>query len=505
MPTSSTAGSLVPVTAITVGVASYALWRYFTRHEARTRKRWFRVVVLGDSLTGKSTLIRQFDRGEFMTQYNATVEHSFVLRELQVANKLPALVQVWDTPGRSLQCGNRECWSSAEACVLLFDVTSSTSFENLANWYDVFLKNSQKLEPVNVPVFVLGNKVDLNFQRIINRERVQLWCRERSMTYYEISTKDRSCLETVFQSICRTLMRHRSGNDQKLTDVEIEEMLKFETQRLQLVEEDVPKTPRTKGEIFTDDEEETIPVHLRPHIPEVPPNQLYPLTTALEVCQSADGVGAGRPLNIIFLGDKAVGKTEFINVVTCGRRAFGNEYKPTFGMDFTMKWITLDGVEATLQLWDTSGHSDLAMIGKGVLKSADVVVLMFDVTSQDSFDYLTVCRSQFLSAACPSNPGQFPFVVLGNKCDLMKERAVLHDHCERWAREIGQAVYFDLSAKNVINLEVAMRAVIHHAMTRAASMGTSGDSAEGNAALNSSAIGPDPGPRYGPDPRPTNA
>ena len=100
-------------------------------------------------------------------------------------------------------------------------------------------------------------------------------------------------------------------------------------------------------------------------------------------------------LKVIILGDSGVGKTSLMNQYV--NRKFSNQYKATIGADFLTKDITLeDGRQVTLQIWDTAGQERFQSLGVAFYRGADACVLVYDVTSQNSFKTLETWRDEFL-------------------------------------------------------------------------------------------------------------
>merc|ERR1712159_270967 len=109
-------------------------------------------------------------------------------------------------------------------------------------------------------------------------------------------------------------------------------------------------------------------------------------------------------------------------------RKFNNQYKATIGADFLTKevMVTHNGDQrlVTMQIWDTAGQERFQSLGVAFYRGADACILVFDVTTKKSFDALDTWRDEFLVQASPTNPNEFPFVVLGNKIDLKEARVV---------------------------------------------------------------------------------
>merc|ERR1712159_707742 len=121
-------------------------------------------------------------------------------------------------------------------------------------------------------------------------------------------------------------------------------------------------------------------------------------------------------LKVIILGDSSVGKTSLMNQYV--NKKFNTQYKATIGADFLTKEVSL----------------------------------VFDVTTKKSFDALDTWRDEFLVQASPTNPNEFPFVVLGNKIDLKEARVVTMKEAKQYCiqRNIvsdSQPMYWETSAK----------------------------------------------------------
>uniref|UniRef100_A0A0N5AKQ6 RAB44 protein n=1 Tax=Syphacia muris TaxID=451379 RepID=A0A0N5AKQ6_9BILA len=90
-----------------------------------------------------------------------------------------------------------------------------------------------------------------------------------------------------------------------------------------------------------------------------------------------------RIFKVVFVGDSAVGKTCFLH------RFCHNRFKPLFnatiGVDFTVKTIKVKDKIVAVQLWDTAGQERFRSITKQYFRKADGVIVMYDVTSEQSY------------------------------------------------------------------------------------------------------------------------
>jgi Ras-related protein Rab-7A len=175
---------------------------------------------------------------------------------------------------------------------------------------------------------------------------------------------------------------------------------------------------------------------------------------------------AGRKkvlLKVIILGDSGVGKTSLMGQFVS--RKFSNQYKATIGADFLTKEIQIDDRLVTMQIWDTAGQERFQSLGVAFYRGADCCVLVYDVTSSNSFKSLDSWRDEFLIQAGPRDPENFPFVVIGNKVDL-DGRQVQARKAQNWCTEKSNVPYFETSAKEGTNVEKAFETVARNALAR---------------------------------------
>uniref|UniRef100_A0ACD5T819 Uncharacterized protein n=1 Tax=Avena sativa TaxID=4498 RepID=A0ACD5T819_AVESA len=121
-------------------------------------------------------------------------------------------------------------------------------------------------------------------------------------------------------------------------------------------------------------------------------------------------------LKIIVLGDSGVGKTSLMNQYV--HKKFSQQYKATIGADFLTKEVLIEDRLVTLQIWDTAGQERFQSLGVAFYRGADCCVLVYDVNAKRSFNTLGTWHDEFINQAGPSDPTQFPFILVGNKVDL---------------------------------------------------------------------------------------
>eukprot|EP00995_Heteronema_vittatum_P005928 NODE_1936_length_863_cov_335.787469_g1354_i0.p1 GENE.NODE_1936_length_863_cov_335.787469_g1354_i0~~NODE_1936_length_863_cov_335.787469_g1354_i0.p1 ORF type:complete len:248 (+),score=92.79 NODE_1936_length_863_cov_335.787469_g1354_i0:27-746(+) len=147
---------------------------------------------------------------------------------------------------------------------------------------------------------------------------------------------------------------------------------------------------------------------------------------------------------LIVLGDGAVGKTS--TIMRFCEDSFKQNYKQTIGLDFFIKRVVLPGnVHVTLQIWDIGGQQLGGRMLGNYIYGAHGVVLVYDVTSMDSFknleDWYELVKNTF------KDKEKMPYVAMvGNKMDLNHLRVVKAEKHSLFAVENGMSAFF-ISAK----------------------------------------------------------
>ncbi|XP_048475775.1 ras-related protein Rab-7a-like [Rhincodon typus] len=173
-----------------------------------------KVVLLGDSGVGKSSLMNQYVNKHYTNQYKATIGVDFLNRNITVDGK-NVCVQLWDTAGteRFHSLGSF-LYRAADCCVLVFDVTSEASFKALDSWRKEFLLQADPRDPDNFPFLVVGNKADLSGSREVISKLAENWCSAHRLKYIETSAKDALNVEEAFQDGVRLALKRLRREDQ---------------------------------------------------------------------------------------------------------------------------------------------------------------------------------------------------------------------------------------------------------------------------------------------------
>jgi len=170
---------------------------------ASRKKILLKVIILGDSGVGKTSLMNQFVNKKFSSQYKATIGADFLTKEVLVDDRLVTM-QIWDTAGQErFQSLGVAFYRGADCCALVFDVNVAKTFENLESWRDEFLIQSAPKDTATFPFVVIGNKIDLD-GRVVSKKRAMAWCQEKGgLQYFETSARESVNVEQAFQTMAK--------------------------------------------------------------------------------------------------------------------------------------------------------------------------------------------------------------------------------------------------------------------------------------------------------------
>jgi len=187
--------------------------------------------------------------------------------------------------------------------------------------------------------------------------------------------------------------------------------------------------------------------------------------TAVEDAGGGGSFGTKYHTKVVVLGSAAVGKTCLVRQL-CFKK-YQETYKVTLGADFGACLAHLDDSVCHVQIWDTAGHERFNSMGPAFYRGSQACILVYDVTSRKSFEDLAEWKESFEEQADIADGDDFPFVVVGNKCDLpAADVQVPEDEAKRWASANGCAGHFLCSAKAMTNVHTMLLDVVRLVLAR---------------------------------------
>ncbi|CAI2380175.1 unnamed protein product [Moneuplotes crassus] len=185
----------------------------------KNKKVFLKVVIIGDSGVGKTSLIHRYTSTRFLQDFKPTIGAEFSNKEV-VINGKTVVAQIWDTAGQErYQSLGISFYRGADCCGIVFDRSDHSSFENLDTWKNAFLKHGAPKEEGTFPFLVIGNKSDLDDGSLVKERDAQQWCADNgNLEYIETSAKDNTSVEEAFTKLIEKGMEREKVNLVELPD-----------------------------------------------------------------------------------------------------------------------------------------------------------------------------------------------------------------------------------------------------------------------------------------------
>ncbi|MHA1193417.1 MAG: GTP-binding protein [Promethearchaeota archaeon] len=170
------------------------------------KKYIYKILVVGDGGIGKSTMIQRLITGKYIEQ-KITIGTDLASWSLEIDNIIIKL-QIWDFAGeRRFRFFLPNYSRGANGCLLCYDITRYTSFQNLQEWYDIVKSNTSN------PIFVLvGGKTDLaDSRRTVKVEEAEEFQKQYNIPYhFETSSKSGYNNKEIFEKVTKLILKKRN-------------------------------------------------------------------------------------------------------------------------------------------------------------------------------------------------------------------------------------------------------------------------------------------------------
>ncbi|XP_053183940.1 ras-related protein Rab-42b [Scomber japonicus] len=165
----------------------------------------FRVIMLGDSTVGKSSLLKRYTEDLFLESINETVGVDFYVHFLEVEPGVRVKLQFWDTAGQErFRSVTRSYYRNSVGGLLVFDMTNRASFEHIKEWH---AEVCERVQPHKVLFVLVSQKSDRDAhgERMVSREEAQKLAGQLGMPYVEASAKTGYNVRDAFELLARRI------------------------------------------------------------------------------------------------------------------------------------------------------------------------------------------------------------------------------------------------------------------------------------------------------------
>lgn len=163
----------------------------------------FRVILIGDSTVGKSSLLRQFTDGSFIQSSDPTVGVDFHVRIIELDESVRVKLQLWDTAGQErFRSITRSYYRNCAGCLIIYDITNRESFDHVRDWLE---ESKHSTDDQDIVYLLIGHKVDLDYEREVLTSEGEAFATAHDMLFIETSAKVLCNIEEAFVLVAREI------------------------------------------------------------------------------------------------------------------------------------------------------------------------------------------------------------------------------------------------------------------------------------------------------------
>ncbi|KAI4454902.1 hypothetical protein MML48_9g00002211 [Holotrichia oblita] len=171
---------------------------------ARDYDHLFKLLIIGDSGVGKSSLLLRFADNTFSGSYITTIGVDFKIRTVNIDGQRIKL-QIWDTAGQErFRTITSTYYRGTHGVIVVYDVTNGESFANVKRW---LLEIEQNCDVVNK--VLVGNKNDCPDRKVVLTEDAERFARTLNIILFETSAKDNLNVEEMFLCVTRLVLKSK--------------------------------------------------------------------------------------------------------------------------------------------------------------------------------------------------------------------------------------------------------------------------------------------------------
>ena len=169
---------------------------------------FIQLLILGDLSVGKSSFIYRFIYDKFNPEEMQESKLDSKTSDIKI-DKKNIRVQLWDTVGQEkYKAISRNLILKMQGIILLFDITNKDSYNNIKTWIDLIKEVGGK----KLPILIVGNKIDLEEERLIKKEEAKAHFKKEKIKYVETSCKEGTNIKKAIARICKLIIETQNSS-----------------------------------------------------------------------------------------------------------------------------------------------------------------------------------------------------------------------------------------------------------------------------------------------------
>jgi len=173
----------------------------------------FKLLIIGDSGVGKSSILLRFSEDLFSGSYITTIGVDFKIRTISVDGEKVKL-QIWDTAGQErFRTITSTYYRGTHGVIVVYDVTNAESFVNVKRWLQEIDQNCDIVNRV-----LVGNKNDCPDKKVVETDDSKRFAQQMGIEMFETSAKDNINIEEVFSHVTKLVLRAKKEQEAKANE-----------------------------------------------------------------------------------------------------------------------------------------------------------------------------------------------------------------------------------------------------------------------------------------------
>jgi len=172
-----------------------------------------KLLLIGDSAVGKTNFIFRFVDNRFQSTHLTTIGFDFKSKVCTLpTSKKTVKLQIWDTAGQERYMSwNQNLFLKVQGVILMYDISERESFDHLKNWINIIKDTIE-----DIPIILVGNKVDKEDERLVSFEEGENFAKELNILFLECSGKENKNVKEAFYMLTEEVI-NRIKNERTST------------------------------------------------------------------------------------------------------------------------------------------------------------------------------------------------------------------------------------------------------------------------------------------------
>ena len=180
----------------------------------------FKIILIGDSSSGKTNIINKYISNKFIENSQPTIGVEMFSKDFMIDDD-SIHAQIWDTAGQEkYNTLTSSYYRGAKGALVVYDVTQKATFDKIERFIDEIKDNSDK----NVFLVLVGNKCDLEENRVILKEEGEKLAQKLKIGFFEVSAKTGVGIENLFKYLIDEVYKKNNREFKSVATIEMDDI-----------------------------------------------------------------------------------------------------------------------------------------------------------------------------------------------------------------------------------------------------------------------------------------